>query len=490
VSAMLATLVALARLVLDQWIANERLPFPLVQVQAALIEPPERGRALNALFRSRVLWIGLSGVFIIHMLTCGNAYFPRNVPRIPLGFNFERIFPDPPLFFLPAKIKAAGLSFLVIGVTYFIRSKTAFSLWAMYLLIGLFTTQQRAFGGDIPEPALRDQHLGASVAFVLGILWIGRHHWARIVRNGLFIGRDRTYRLSFWIACGGIAVMLTWLAVVGVRFWVAALIVAFILVSHLVVSRVLAETGLPFFRSGIAAAQVYTLLPASALSGSDVFFASAFTVLGPLTTREGAMGFSMHGLGLCRSAGVDDVRERRGVGGAIALSLIVACVVAAATTLYCQYSYPTPVSPSEIPQRNYLGAEMMPAREVKLPVVDHADGRFADKPHNPVLHASLGFGITVLLEIGSLRWSNWPLLPVGFIASYGNTIGNTWFSIFIGWLVKVLIVRYGGARLYQQARPLFIGVIFGECLAAATWLLVNAIIVSNGGQSQSVKFLL
>ena len=38
------------------------------------------------------------------------------------SFNFERIFPDPPLFFLPAKIKTAGLSFLVIGVTYFIAS--------------------------------------------------------------------------------------------------------------------------------------------------------------------------------------------------------------------------------------------------------------------------------------------------------------------------------------------------------------------------------
>src|SRR5688572_26228926 len=58
-AAMVATLVAIGRLILEQWMTNERLPMPLVQVQAALIESPEQGFALNRMFRSPLRWIAL-----------------------------------------------------------------------------------------------------------------------------------------------------------------------------------------------------------------------------------------------------------------------------------------------------------------------------------------------------------------------------------------------------------------------------------------------
>src|SRR5581483_1303508 len=86
IAAMLATLAAVAHLVLAQWMANERLPFPLVQVQAALLEDPPPGSSLNALFRSPFLWIGLGGVLAVHGLSVFNAYFPKSFPKIPLGY--------------------------------------------------------------------------------------------------------------------------------------------------------------------------------------------------------------------------------------------------------------------------------------------------------------------------------------------------------------------------------------------------------------------
>ena len=102
---------------------------------------------------------------------------------------------------------------------------------------------------------------------------------------------------------------------------------------------------------------------------------------------------------------------------------------------------------------------------------------------------AIGFGATILLEVASLRWGAWPLLPVGYVASHGSFIANSWFSIFVGWLAKVLIVRFGGASLFNKAKPLFVGMIFGEALAAAVWLGVNAIVVAHGGTPQEIKFI-
>jgi hypothetical protein len=48
-------------------------------------------------------------------------------------------------------------------------------------------------------------------------------------------------------------------------------------------------------------------------------------------------------------------------------------------------------------------------------------------------------------------------------------------SIFLGWLFKYIILRYGGLRGYRTARPLFLGLIFGEYSIGGVWLVVGLI---------------
>ena len=54
----------------------------------------------------------------------------------------------------------------------------------------------------------------------------------------------------------------------------------------------------------------------------------------------------------------------------------------------------------------------------------------------------------------------------------------------------MLIVRFGGSSLYLKAKPVFVGLIFGEGLAAGVFLIVNAIVVSSGGDIKNVQILL
>lgn len=490
ISAMLATLVALARIIYPQWAQNERLPFPLVQVQAELIESPRPGRALNDVLRSPWMWTALGLVLFIHGLTCLNAYFPKNAPAVSLGYNFTGLFAEPPFSYLRNGVKTATLSFIVVGVTYFIRSRAALSLWGIYLLINLLEVGQNHVRGlPMSEGMWADQHMGACIAFILGMLWIGRAHWLLVLRNAFGAGEDARYSRSFWIAVLGTATMFGWLLWVGVTPWMAGLIVAIIIGAHIITSRIVAETGLPYFRSGLGAAQIYTNFPASAITPKDVYFAGTFNLLGPLATRDGTLGLTMHGIGVVESQmSADKVRKR--LVGTILLTLVVGVLVAGAVTLWCHYTYPTPLDRNVVPAGNNFGAVYTPMRDVRNPVDQHATGAYSKGQHNPWVHMGIGFGIVTALEILALTVSWWPLLPIGFVASYGAFIQNAWFSIFVGWLVKVIIVRLGGASLFQQARPFFIGLIFGEGLAAAGWLIVNALVVMNGGQSQRVTFML
>jgi hypothetical protein len=87
-----------------------------------------------------------------------------------------------------------------------------------------------------------------------------------------------------------------------------------------------------------------------------------------------------------------------------------------------------------------------------------------------------GAAVTSVLSVLRLSFAGWPLHPVGFIMVYSWGLRLMWFSIFLGWLLKLLIVRYGGARFYTACKPFFIGLIIGESVAAGFWLIVGIIL--------------
>ncbi|MFN3421584.1 MAG: DUF6785 family protein, partial [Armatimonadota bacterium] len=73
-----------------------------------------------------------------------------------------------------------------------------------------------------------------------------------------------------------------------------------------------------------------------------------------------------------------------------------------------------------------------------------------------------------------------PLHPLGFAMADSLVIRKVWFSVFLGWLIKGLVLRYGGHRVYWAWRPAFIGMVVGELTAAAVWLFIDAIFQRKG----------
>jgi hypothetical protein len=94
----------------------------------------------------------------------------------------------------------------------------------------------------------------------------------------------------------------------------------------------------------------------------------------------------------------------------------------------------------------------------------------------------MGVGGVVTLVIYLLhRHFLWfPLNPLGFVMASTGTLREMWFSLFIGWLCHVVVLRYLGHTTYRFLRPFFLGLIIGEFITAGLWLVIDAIMGVQG----------
>ena len=121
--------------------------------------------------------------------------------------------------------------------------------------------------------------------------------------------------------------------------------------------------------------------------------------------------------------------------------------------------------------------------------VDYRTPEGTKDRHSQAANFAVGASITSALSLLRLRYAGWPLHPVGFLLANSYPMQRIWFSIFLGWLLKVLIVRFGGASLFRSARPVFIGLIIGEASGAAFWLVVSLLRLSMGLEYRAINLL-
>ncbi len=84
------------------------------------------------------------------------------------------------------------------------------------------------------------------------------------------------------------------------------------------------------------------------------------------------------------------------------------------------------------------------------------------------------------LSWAQYRWSWWPFHPLGFALSVGWLTGYIWFTSLVAWGIKLTIMHYGGARLYQNLKPFFLGLILGEVTVNGVWGVIFSLIGERG----------
>jgi len=94
-----------------------------------------------------------------------------------------------------------------------------------------------------------------------------------------------------------------------------------------------------------------------------------------------------------------------------------------------------------------------------------------------------------LLVFARSRFVWWPVHPLGFATGTFDIMNYVWFSVFVAWLIKMIILKYGGSSLYKTTKPFFLGLILGQVSVAGVWLIIDALTGMVGNQPIGGSFV-
>jgi len=480
-------MLSLGLITLRQWRDNERLPFPLIAVQQNLIEEPEPGRCLAPIFCRRSFLTAAGVVFVLHFLGGAAVYAPESVPAIPLEFDIRRLFTAPPFVYLPYYIWHNRIYFTFIALAYFMPNRVSVSIWFWQLAYALYTMYARAYAPPFYPGSISHHRSGAMMTVAVVILWLGRRRWIEVGRTLFRAARttaEQRDRFSGWMFLIGCAGMIAWFRWAGTPLLWGAALTAMAVIASLVTARMVAETGL--IQVWLYESQIIDfarLIPGALYTPTAAFFVGIVGVIFGNGGRVSAPAMMAHAAGLDRSN--NPTRRKRLLATALPI-IAAAVVIGGAAHLTASYRNATSLDGKWRPLTPWGSSQFEHSHRLLRYWEQDAIGTYA---HNKYLHFGAGVLLAGVCEWMCLRTPAWPIHPVGLLIVQQWHANLIWFSVFLGWALKVLLVRYGGARLYRQAVPAVFGLIVGELLAGVFWMLVGMVWLWLGREFRVVPII-
>ena len=494
-------LIGLSVLVHRQWSDHEHLPYPIAAFANALL--PDQDKPNGAVFRNRLFWFALLFVFTIHMTNYASTVWPDQIPQINLSWNLQAIFAKFPTLSqgLPggSALYRIKIYFSVVAIAYFLATDVSLSLglgpYIYAIIAGMFLTYGiHLSDGTFIGPQIRSgQVFGSFLGMFLAIVLMGRHYYLHVLRRAVGIKSSQTIDpASVWGARTFGAAMFVFnvlLITFGVDWRLAIIFSTLLVIMFLVMSRIHAETGLfmiqPYwFPTAIMAA----VLGYVALEPRTLLVLMMLSMMFTIDPREALMPFIVNGLKIVDLRQVSTGRTGLWCGVALALGLAVAVPAALMLVYHHGYNKGDNWANNSVIHMPYeetvrVNHKLSGQDNIELANATVGWSRLTDiKPQWPVL-SGIGAGLVLVLAFtaGRLRFAHWPLHPVMFTTwfSYPNAVFASGF--LIGWLVKLMVTRLGGAAAYQRFKPLMIGLIAGDmlgglgpmCIGYVSYLITN-----------------
>jgi len=470
---LLYGMLCLCALLRRQWVDREHLTFPVVSIPMELTS--EGG--VRLFLRSRMMWIGFGIAVIIETLNSLNHLYPA-VPMIPVKpIDIGGYFVNKPwnaIGYFPIAFYP-----LVLGLCYFLPLEVLFSYWFFFLLtkgediacVALGFRDADASPSVQRFPFVAEQGAGGFLGVALMSLWMSRRHLQAALRQALRPqpgGEDTWAGMSCRTAYIGLAASLVGLLVfcraAQMSLILGGIFFAVYLLFVLSMARVRAEAGTAWlFGPYLTPHGVVNALTGTAGWGTRSLTVFAFFQWFDLSLTTASMPYQIEGLRMAHAARIESRRFIR----AILLAILVGTLSGFWACLSLFYKYG--VASAKINSwRADMGA--VPWRNLESWLNNL-------KPTDLLSIQVIAFGLGVVIFLSSMRtrflW--WPFHPVGYAVANTWTLVWLWSPCLMIWLIKLLILRYGGVRLYRQFIPFFVGLLVGDYFAGAVWAIIGAV---------------
>jgi hypothetical protein len=457
---------SLSILLRRHWVEAERLAFPLVYIPIEMSREPESG-LLNNFLRNRLMWLGCGLAIFIHLLNGLHSYYFA-VPQVALQWDLSTVFPDRPWNALD--IGGVEIFLSVIGLMFLVPTEVSFSVWGFLVAFRLLRVVRSAMGMEGLDASIPNHEaaigIGGFVVWGAWMVWTGRARLSSMWKtgNGDSGAQDSSHepigmRTAVIIACACFLGVVQWTIAAGVSPLFALLFWAGVTLILVILSRIVAESGLLFVQSPFVPTDALSALP-----GPHVFNYTGLGSAMMLQTvfihdpREALMPSIVNSL---RLKGEGNGRD---IVAAVMMAVAVGYVVSFISFLAVSYHYGGVNLDSwgniRAPKLFYdriAAYSAAPARMDTGAVGNMAIG---------------GAGTWLLLAMrGRFLWCG--LHPLGMLLASTYAIQRIWFSVFITWALKWMLLKYGGLRAFRTLLPFFIGLVVGEGIIGGIWVIVG-----------------
>lgn len=456
-----------------QWVERERMRFPLLFIPISIVQKEAPG-SKTSFFRNPLVWIAFAMVIVHHVLNVLHAYNPA-VMALGDRFAIGRIFTEYPWTHF------RGLSFFqrpqIIGLAYFVGLDILFSGWFFFLLAPAIAMLTDIFGLQATPgfPFVQQQGTGAYLALAGILFWVGRQHIGNIIRKTFYNDRGiddsdeyMPYRWALLGAIVGFVALIAWTHVMGLSIAISIPYFMMLLAFGLVYSRLRSEAGVPTmyafpFHQDTETIQ-YAIGTRGLISGpniSNLVMLTSFAWIGRgyFTSQ---FAYQIENQALADHEGI----KSRGLPIMMMGAFILGCLVAYYAILKSYYGFGALVLHGGSANGGYniqlsLRAWNSVSSAIETPGPPNLDRMIA-----------IGAGAVVIIGLVALRtaWLRSPFHPLGYLATLNHGYA-LWAPFLVAWILKSVIHRLGGARLFRQLMPFFLGLAMADLLVGGlSWI--------------------
>ena len=445
-----------------QWVENEKLSYPIIQLPTEMTN--------SRFYFNRWMWIGFILVASDDILN-GLHFLIPNIPQVFSKRYYLNLSSEP---FLAMGNLPFALYPFVIGLGFLIPLDLSFSCWFFFWFWKLQLIVGQMVGlSHLPGfPYLHSQAIGGYIGVTLVALYVSRFHLLLVIKQVLAqsnISNSRSQIMSY----RKVVILLTVSSIIllalcqkaGMSITVATIFFLLYYLISMGITRMRAELGAPvhdIHYTGPEQMMVWAV-GTRRLGTTNLTVLSLFWFL-TRTHYSHVMPHQLEGFKISTQVNISQWKTF--------IAIIVACVMGIFSAFWVLLHIPYQLGAlAQIPWPTVNAFGLEPWRRLENWLIN---------PMVTSIPETIFIGVGMLVTFGlmfmRMKFFWFPLYPAAYAVTNSWAIHNIWFCLFIAWVIKIIILQYGGLKAHQKATPFFLGLILGEFTIGSLWTIIGILL--------------